>query len=340
MGTGINEGTRSRGVAERTRGAPRTYRQRHHGDGGEHGRSREGLANALGWFSIGLGVAQLVRPGGVARVIGVRDDDRNREILRTIGLRELTSGIGILSRQRPTGWVMSRVAGDAVDLALLGRALPRSHDRRRTTMATAAVLGVTALDAYTATQLKRTATGEEDRGVWVARAITVNRPVEEVYNFWHNFENLPRFMRHLDEVRDLGNGRTHWKAKAPAGATVEWDAELLEDIPNERISWRSVEGSDIHHEGTVSFSPAPGGRGTEVLVEMRYDPPAGKLGQIFAKLFRAEPSQQVADDLRAFKQVIETGEVVVSDATLKKGPHPAHPPGKLGERVSSRPVTA
>jgi uncharacterized membrane protein len=337
MGTAINESTRTGSrAAEQTRGVARTQRgfERQHGNGGERG-NREGLASALGWFSVGLGVAQIITPGRLARLVGIEDSDRSREVMRALGLRELASGIGILAQPRPARWVWGRVAGDAIDLALLGRAMTGSTERRRTGAAAAAVLGVTALDAYCARELTRAKRAGEEHGIHVVRAITVNRPVEEIYSFWRAFENFPRFMRHLEEVRDLGNGRSHWKVRAPAGMSVEWDAEVVEDVPNERISWRSEEGSEIPNEGTVSFLAAPGGRGTEVVVELRYDPPAGKVGQLFAKLFREEPGQQVYDDLRAFKQVLETGEVMVSDATLRDGPHPAHPPGELGGRVSS-----
>jgi uncharacterized membrane protein len=145
-----------------------------------------------------------------------------------------------------------------------------------------------------------------------------------VYAYWRDFSNLPRFMRHLESVTEDGN-RSHWVAKAPAGQQVEWDAELTQDEPNERISWHSMEGSDVHHGGTVTFRSAPGGRGTEVRVELEYDPPLGKLGSKVAMLWREEPGQQVQDDLRHFKQVMETGEIVLSDATKQRGPHPAKP---------------
>jgi len=168
-----------------------------------------------------------------------------------------------------------------------------------------------------------------DKGIiHTRRAITVGRPVEEVYNFWHNFENLPQFMRHLESVTTTGERRSHWKAKAPAGASVEWDAETTDDRPNELIAWRSVEGSDVYNAGTVRFREAPGGRGTEVRVDIEYDPPFGKLGSKVAMLWREEPGQQVQDDLRHFKQVMETGEIVVSDSTKQRGPHPAQPDGK------------
>jgi uncharacterized membrane protein len=157
------------------------------------------------------------------------------------------------------------------------------------------------------------------------RSITVRRPVEEVYGFWRNFENLPRFMRHLESVQVVDERRSHWKALAPAGQTVEWDAETIEDRPSELIAWRSLPGADIYNAGTVRFQPAPGGRGTEVRVTLEYDPPFGKLGSKVAMLFREEPGQQVQDDLRHFKQVMETGEIVLSDATKQRGPHPAQP---------------
>jgi uncharacterized membrane protein len=133
-------------------------------------------------------------------------------------------------------------------------------------------------------------------------------------------------MRHLESVRVTGEGRSHWVARAPAGTTVEWDAEVVEDRPNELIAWRSLPGSEVPNSGTVRFALAPGGRGTEVRVELQYDPPGGKLAAVVAKLFREEPSQQVQDDLRNFKQVLEIGEVTLSDASIHKGKHPAHPP--------------
>jgi uncharacterized membrane protein len=145
----------------------------------------------------------------------------------------------------------------------------------------------------------------------VTRAITVGRPREAVYAFWRDFKNLPRFMRYLEIVDDLGSGRSHWVAKAPVGRKVEWDAEIVEDVPGERIAWHTVgQRDDITHNGSVSFRSAPGGRGTEVHVRLSYDPPGGKIGAMLAKMFGEEPGQQIADDLRRFKQVLETGEGV------------------------------
>jgi uncharacterized membrane protein len=145
-------------------------------------------------------------------------------------------------------------------------------------------------------------------GIKVERSVVVNRPVHEVYHFWRNFENLPRFMDHLESVTVLDENRSHWIAKAPAGTRVEWDAVIHNEIDNELIGWRSLPGSDINHAGSVHFTPTAQG-GTEVRVVLSYEPPAGKLGAAVAKLLGEEPSQQVQDDLRRFKQVMEALEV-------------------------------
>jgi uncharacterized membrane protein len=162
-------------------------------------------------------------------------------------------------------------------------------------------------------------------GVRVDRVVTVNKPREEVYRFWRQFDNLPRFMRHLESVKDLGFGRSHWVAKGPAGRTVEWDAEILVEKENELISWRSLEGSGVQNAGSVHFRDARGGRGTEVGIELQYNPPGGLVGATVARLFGEEPTKQIAEDLHRFKALMETGEVpttcgqpqVVKDADVK-----------------------
>lgn len=147
----------------------------------------------------------------------------------------------------------------------------------------------------------------------VTKTVTILRPVEEVYAFWRDFENLPRFMYHLELVESLGAQRSHWVAKAPAGKSVEWDAEVTDDRPNELISWQSVgTDDDVRNSGSVRFTKAPGDRGTEVRVDLYYDPPGGKTGAVIAKLFGEEPTIQINDDLHRLKQVLETGEVVRS----------------------------
>jgi uncharacterized membrane protein len=145
-------------------------------------------------------------------------------------------------------------------------------------------------------------------------AITVNKPVAEVYRYWRNFENLPAFMAHLESVEILDQRRSRWTAKAPARQKVTWEAEITDDAKDAFIAWQSVDGSDMESSGWVRFRPAPAKQGTEVTVDLEYRPPGGKLGKLVAKLFGEEPIQQMKDDLRRFKQVMETGEVLRSDA--------------------------
>jgi uncharacterized membrane protein len=147
----------------------------------------------------------------------------------------------------------------------------------------------------------------------VSQRVTIDRSPEELYEFWRNFENLPRFMEHLEAVYTSDDKRSHWIAKAPAGKSVSWDAEIVNERPNELIAWRSLPGADVPNSGSVRFRRGPEGRGTEVEVLMEYAPPAGIMGVGVAKLFGEEPDQQVADDLRRFKNIMEAGETPTVD---------------------------
>jgi len=146
-------------------------------------------------------------------------------------------------------------------------------------------------------------------GSRVDHAVTVLKPAAEVYRFWRDFENLPRFMTHLIDVDTTTDGRSHWIARGPFGLQMEWNAEIVTDRPNEVISWRSLDGSDVDTAGAVPFKEVPFGRGTEVRVELKYDPPAGKLGTALAKLVGKSPEQQIRADMRRFKQILEAGEI-------------------------------
>ncbi len=321
--------------------------RRQNGGGHQPTQSQDGnaeqLARFLGWFSIGLGIAEIVAPRQLADMIGV---ENKPGVFRLMGLREIGHGIGILSQEQPAGAVWSRVAGDMLDLALLGTQLDSNNPQRQKTLAaTMSVLGVTAVDLYTAKNLSRQSNGGTGRwaqaegvrgsaremvqsgsGIKVKSAVTIGRPIGEVYGFWRNFENLPRFMSHLESVQVLDDRRSHWSALGPAGIRMEWDAETLEDRPDELISWRSLPGGQVDTAGYVRFKQAPGNRGTEVLVEMRYDPPGGVVGASIAKLFGESGQEVVTRDLQAFKNVLETGEVVHSDSSIYTRPHPARPP--------------
>ena len=291
------------------------------GDGRRQGYLKyvdeEQLARGLGWFSLGLGLAELLAPRGVGRVAGVRG---STTLIRLLGLREIAHGVAIFSQgRRPTAALWSRVAGDALDLACLGAGFASpGTGKGRLAFATANVLAVTALDLLTARQLSANDGAERaDKGkVPVNKSIVIDATPEEVYSFWRDLPNLPRFMRHLESVTWTGEGRSHWVAKAPGVGTVEWDAEITEDRPNQLLAWRSVEGSQVENSGSVSFQQATGGRGTVVRVELDYNPPGGAAGALVAKLLGEDPDGQMQADLRRFKQVMEVGEVVVSDGTL------------------------
>ena len=342
MGTSMEAGTRVTGadggsatlgtaLSEQTRPQVDTTARYQRLADEDRGTGGESLADFLGVFSIGLGLAQVLAPEGMSKICGIKDAEGNRRLMRALGAREISHGIAILSRQQPEKALWSRVAGDALDLALLGKVMANPENSRgRALFATANVLAVTALDVMAARTLSKqpqtVANEGADRGVVrTKRSLTVNKSPEECYAFWRDFKNLPQFMRHLESVEIIDERRSHWKAKAPAGASVEWDAETIDDRPNELISWRSTEDADVYNAGTVRFERAPGGRGTEVRVDLEYKPPLGKLGSKVAMLFREEPGQQVMDDLRHFKQVMETGEILFSDATKQRGPHPAQP---------------
>lgn len=147
------------------------------------------------------------------------------------------------------------------------------------------------------------------RGMNVVKSIVVNRPVEECYSFWRGFENFPHFMDHVEDVTITGERTSHWVACAPLGQTVEWDAELVKDEKNHLIEWKSLDGSEVFHAGSVRFEPVEGGRRCKVTVTLRYAPPAGIAGLAVAKLLGGDPEKQIEEDLERFRQVLETGEV-------------------------------
>jgi uncharacterized membrane protein len=151
------------------------------------------------------------------------------------------------------------------------------------------------------------------RPVHVERSFTIYKPVEEVYNFWRDFENLPKFMRHLRSVETRPEGRSHWEARAPLGMSISWDAEIVEERANDYILWRSLPGGAVEHRGSVQFRNTPFAGGTEIIVSLDYRPPAGKAGALFAKLFGENPEQQVREDLRRFKQLMEAGEIPTTE---------------------------
>jgi uncharacterized membrane protein len=271
------------------------------------------LGKGLGWFSIALGVTELVAPRSLAKIIGVEPDGKVPLVTRLFGLREIAAGAMLLNK--PTspygGW--NRVFGDLLDLMVMGVAMKRgSTHKSLNAFALGSVAGVMALDVYHGVRESRRKLGEP-----VRRAITINRRPEEVYAMFKNFERLPEFMNWIESVEMIDTDLSHWRVKTPAGV-ISYNAETVEDIPGRRIAWRSMPDATVPNRGCVEFLEAPGGRGTEVLVEMQVAAPLGK----------TIAGGEAKSDLRRLKQMLEVGEIVKSDASIHKLPHAAQPSGQ------------
>jgi uncharacterized membrane protein len=221
----------------------------------------------------------------------------NRNLSDVERWASIAAGAGLaaygLSRLKSNGWLYAGLGG-----LLLRR-------------------GVTAhCDVYEAVGVNTAGTADDTRaalrgprGVNVLESVTINRPIEQLYRFWRNLENLPQFMRHLEAVDKVTDTISHWRAKGPAGRIVEWDAEIFNEIPNKLIAWRSLEGADVVSAGSVNFDSAAAGRGTRVTVHLQYSPMGGNMGAAIARLFGADAETQIREDLRRFKQLLEAGEV-------------------------------
>lgn len=226
--------------------------------------------------------------------------------------------------------VLSVVAGGALalagarrrDLAGLGLALVGAALVRRGATGHCDVyqqLGVSTADGRTVPRrargeiVSRAATVDARRAIKIERSITVGRPADELYALWRDFEQLPRFMRHLTEVRNEDATHSHWVARLDGGRTVEWDSEIVNDLPGQLIAWKTVGDPDVAHAGSVHFSAAPAGRGTVVRIVLDYEPPAGATIARIAHVFAHAPEQLVAEELRRFKRLAETGEVITTD---------------------------
>jgi uncharacterized membrane protein len=273
------------------------------------------LTRMLGWLSVGLGLTEILAPRLLGKAIGV---GHHPAVFRALGVREIASGVGLLTQRKAGSWAWSRVAGDAIDLALLGAATRTPHARpQRIAMAATAILGVTALDVYSGQTLSESRLQTEVPRIDVSHALTINTKPDTAYEFWRRLENLPVFVRHLCSVSVTDEKTSHWVMQAVGDVIVEWDAEITEDIPGKRIAWRTLPNAEVRHSGTVNFEPAPASRGTVIRVEFTYEPPAGMVGRSMATLLGREPSQQLKQDLLRLKQLIETGEI----ATTAGQPH-------------------
>src|SRR5690606_11066302 len=206
----------------------------------------------------------------------------------------------------------------------------RAGDVARASMSIFVVASVNAIDSFAA----RRSTDAEIAGVIddegrhrTATAVTtIGLPIDDVYAFLRDFSNFPRFMTHLDSVAEQGDGRAHWRLRLPGGRTLEWDTELIEERIGELFAWRSVADAQVDNRGVIRLIPAPGGRGTEVHFDIRYTAPTGGFGVLIATLLGMAPGQRVEGDLLRLKQLLETGEIVHSDASIHRLMHAAQPP--------------
>ena len=287
------------------------------------GRSRQGgasqnkkdgqIARALGIFSIGLGLAEIVAPYELAKLIGVSP----RPVLfRLLGARELASGIGILAGgNKPAAPMWSRVAGDAMDLVLLGAALSSpSAKKGRLAAATAAIAGVTVLDLMCSQNLSQRIAPEGKNEI--ERSVTIGKSADELYRLWRAPETLPQLMQQFVQITPTSATRARWKINAPLGQSIEWDAELTDDRAGEFVGWKAADGAPISNEGSIEFRPAPGDRGTVATLRLRFAPPGGAIGTAAANLFDFVPEKIAAQALRSFRSLAETGEI----PTLVKNP--------------------
>ncbi|MGH8202881.1 MAG: SRPBCC family protein [Steroidobacteraceae bacterium] len=274
----------------------------------------ESLERGLGWFSIWFGAAAVAAPRVVCWLSGLRSPT----LMRLVGTRELAAGIGILTQRDRAPWLWSRVVGDTFDLAALSLALARRGRRGRAAVALAAVAGVTALDLLAAARLTGSRAGRTAPGVsgptdiYLERSVAISKPPQECYRFWRSFANLPRFMHGLESVQQLDERRSRWVAKGPLAMRLEWTAEITADHPGEEIAWRTLDDAGAANAGSVRFEVAPAGRGTIVRVSLHYSPLGGTLGAGLVKLLGHDPQSRIREDLRRFKQVMETGEIATT----------------------------
>ena len=233
------------------------------------------------------------------------DDAREESVRRGRNISDLERWVSMgagaamalygLSRRRTAGWILAGFGGLLVRRGMTGHC-----------------------DVYQMTGLNTAGTGEDTRqalggsaGVIIEESVTINRPISELYRFWRNLENLPRFMSHLESVERITDTLSRWRAKGPAGTTFEWNAEIINEVPDQVIGWRSIEGSDVVSAGSVNFDVAGSGK-TQVRVRLQYSPPGGKMGDKVARLLGSDAATEIRQDLDRFKQMIEAGETTRS----------------------------
>jgi uncharacterized membrane protein len=230
-------------------------------------------------------------------------------LIRTVGVRELASGVGLLTQRRKSPWLWSRVVGDAMDLAVLASAhAGTERGRSRAIGAAAVVAAIAAADvAASLSQSRRAARAAPD--IYLDRTIIVNKTPRECYDYWRDLRNIAKFTHRLEEVTPLDERRSQWIMRVRGGARLEWIVEITEDKPGERLRWKTAEDAPFKLAGAVNFETAPGGRGTFVTLGMHYHTPGGSIAAALARLLGPDPFGEVRENLRRFKQLLETGEI-------------------------------
>jgi uncharacterized membrane protein len=287
------------------------------------------LSRTSGWTSLGVGLAELAAPHAVSSLMGLGDKTTTALAVRAAGVGDVALGLAALLRPRRPAPLWARVAADVAGFAFLAWSLRGKQRPVRGGAALALSAGVMALDLYASYQVTR---AQEKAAPPVMFSVTINRPPEEVYAFFRQLENLPRFMNWLESVEQHGR-RSHWVARLPVGGTVRWDAEVVHDVPGERLAWHTVGISLFAHRGNVTFATRPGGEGTEVRVQLELGIPGATPSATLAKLLT---KAQIKGDLRRLKQVLETGEVLFSDASSHRGPHPSQPSPEAAAHARAR----
>lgn len=302
----------------------------------------EKIARGLGWFSILLGMSELVCGRALARWLGMPGTET---LVRTYGVREITTGIGILASADPTPWIWSRVVGDALDAGSLAAGLHDENPREgNVAMALANIIAVTVLDVYCAHRLSaeqrpalpahhdysnrsglpssayrqrrrgntdHTATGTALEAAAQA-SITIPRPADDLRALWLSPKAQTRIWEHFAEVTAVNDRTADWTAHGPAGGAYRWRTQT-EETGTDQVRWSTLDGADVPNAGSLTFRPAPGDRGTELHLTVRFDPPGGAVGQVVSKLFHIVPREIVLTALYRFRALALTGELPLTD---------------------------
>lgn len=307
-----------------------------HDQPGRNGQLTTAFANGnadtmiywLGWALLGLGLAGLVMPGQATQVIGIRNRNNHRTLIRAAGLRKLVSGVGLLAQPDADALEKIRVGGEMIDLALLGLAFnTRRAQRGKVALALATAVGITALDflyrrqrhdqrsnspadLYTAAVDQATqSVGASPTAITIERTITIGRSADDLYHLWRAPQTLPQIMGHFATVRPMDMERAHWRIDGPLGVNLVWETAIIDAQRGAFVHWASLPNATLRNDGLVQFYRAPGEWGTVVALCLAFDPPGGVLGNLLTKLFAIGPEMIVQQTLRRFKSLAETGEI-------------------------------